>query len=335
MNNDKNYFVKNIEAGDLLEKFIVSAVVSILSIRAILDLTGYPQLGGEGFHIAHMLWGGFFMVIALFLLLIFLNSRINTLAAILGGIGFGTFIDELGKFITNDNNYFYQPTVALIYAIFIVIYIVYKIFNKPTKITQREYTVNAIEKIKEIFLNNFDHEEKKKALEYLKKSDSENPIIKMLSEMVSRVDPIAPKSRSIVTKLTIKVSLFYSKLIKSKQFAGLVIIFFSILSFMQIVTALLETMSVRSFVGYGLVFSSLGSGAFVTFGIYFLIINNRLNSYIMFKYAVLISIFLTQYFLFFEEQVSAITRVIISIVILAVLQNLIRQEKLLSSSKVS
>ena len=38
------------------------------------------------------------------------------------GAGFGWFIDELGKFITRDVNYFFQPTIALIYIMFIVMY---------------------------------------------------------------------------------------------------------------------------------------------------------------------------------------------------------------------
>src|SRR6478672_8743534 len=110
--------VRNVDAGSFLESFLLAAVSAVLGIRVYLELTGYPQIGGNGLHIAHMLWGGVLMVVAIVLLLAYLGKGMQHLAAIVAGIGFGTFIDELGKFITSDNNYFFEPTIALIYATF-------------------------------------------------------------------------------------------------------------------------------------------------------------------------------------------------------------------------
>ncbi len=122
----KDLFIRNIEATSYRENFLVSAVVSIFLIRIFLHFTSYPQLGGGNYHIAHILWGGFFMMAALLILLSFLNEKAAVVASILGGIGFGAFIDELGKFITSNNNYFFQPTIALIYIIFVLLFLIYR-----------------------------------------------------------------------------------------------------------------------------------------------------------------------------------------------------------------
>ena len=107
------------DIGPLLETVIICAVGTILLIRTQLWLTNYPQLGGHGLHIAHLLWGGLGMLIAIVLLVAFLNPIARRVGAILGGIGLGFFIDELGKFLTSDNNYFFKPTAAIIYIFFI------------------------------------------------------------------------------------------------------------------------------------------------------------------------------------------------------------------------
>src|SRR5215211_3839695 len=117
--------VRNVDAGSFLESFLLAAVSAVLVIRVYLELTGYPQIGGGGLHIAHMLWGGVLMVVGVVMLLAYLGKRMQHAAAIVAGIGFGTFIDELGKFITSDNNYFFQPTIALIYAIFILLFLAF------------------------------------------------------------------------------------------------------------------------------------------------------------------------------------------------------------------
>ncbi len=96
--------VRDVDAGDYLEAFFVAAVGTVLGIRAFLELAGYPQLGGGGLHVAHLLWGGLLMLVALVLLLGFVGKRAEWAAAVVGGAGFGAFVDELGKFITADND---------------------------------------------------------------------------------------------------------------------------------------------------------------------------------------------------------------------------------------
>src|SRR5215471_2254748 len=114
---------RDYEAGQYLQDFLVAAVVAILLTRLFLELTGYPRMGGGGLHIAHMLWGGLLMLVALILLLAVLGKRAKRAAALIGGVGFGLFVDELGKFITSDNNYFFQPAIALIYVIFVLMFL--------------------------------------------------------------------------------------------------------------------------------------------------------------------------------------------------------------------
>lgn len=324
-----DYLIKNIEAGDYLENFLISAVASILIIRVFLALTNYPQVSGGAFHISHLLWGGFLMLISIIGLLTFLNREIKGIAATLGGIGFGVFIDELGKFITNDNNYFFQPTIAIIYVIFILVYLLYKFFDRPEKITEKEYAVNALEMIKEAIIHDFDPEEKRKAIEFLKKSDPRDPIIKVLNTTVAQIEALPQKKIWLITKFRNRIRHYYVKIIKSRRFARFIIAFSVAASILNIIVVAVKLMPKPSFADLGILFSSSASGFFVILGIYFITRRMRLTAYGMFNIAVLISIFLTQFFLFFEDGFSAIIRFAISIIIWSVLQNLIHQEKLL------
>jgi len=111
-------------AGRHLAGFFVAAVATVVLTRGLLAATGYPQLGGGGLHVAHVLWGGLLMAVAFVLLLSFSGPVVRPAGALLGGVGFGLFIDEIGKFVTADNNYFYQPAAALIYVVIVVLILV-------------------------------------------------------------------------------------------------------------------------------------------------------------------------------------------------------------------
>lgn len=124
MDTGLKWFLEPSESAlPLLDIFVVFGLGTVFGTRAYLTLTGYPQIGGDVLHIAHMLWGGLALTIAFLYLAIALKPN-KKFAMMLGGAGFGLFIDELGKFITVNNDYFFKPTALLIIIIFIAIWAV-------------------------------------------------------------------------------------------------------------------------------------------------------------------------------------------------------------------
>ena len=150
-----------------MERFFVSAIVAILLIRAYLAATGFPQIGGHGLHIAHMLFGGLGMLVALLASLIFLGPRSRVFAAVVGGAGFGAFIDELGKFITSDNNYFYRPTVALIYVVFVLLYIATERLSGERNPTPDERLAQAANVVTGAVIDGFPRRDREAAMRLL------------------------------------------------------------------------------------------------------------------------------------------------------------------------
>lgn len=293
----KGLFIRNIEADSYRESFLVSAVISVFLIRIFLELANYPQLGGGSLHIAHMLWGGFFMLAALFILLSFLSQRAASVAAVLGGIGFGAFIDELGKFLTSDNDYFFQPTIALIYIIFVLLFLISRFIPRYQAISQREYLVNAIDMIKESAIDDFDEEEEKRAAEYLRKCDPANPIVVALKKLLANIQVVPSPAPGPFTLLRRSARKAYNKVAASSFILNTVIIFLTIQTlwiFLQTALLLMGRPEL-SFSETGQLYASILAGAFVLIGLFALRFS-KFEAYRYFHIALLITILLTQFF---------------------------------------
>lgn len=93
--------------------------VTVVVTRLYLALTGYPQIGGGAYHLAHALWGGLLLLLGGLAALLWSNRRVPTVTAICVGVGSGLFVDEVGKFITARNDYFTPLAAPIIYAVFL------------------------------------------------------------------------------------------------------------------------------------------------------------------------------------------------------------------------
>lgn len=148
--------VRRAEAGSYLLLTLLSFALSVSLTRLFLDLTGYPQLGGGEFHIAHVLWGGLLLFIAVLITLILANRWAYRLSAVLAGVGVGLFIDEVGKFITQSNNYFYPAAAPIVYALFLLTVLVYVRVRKPPRHTPREALYQALDQLQELLDHDLD-----------------------------------------------------------------------------------------------------------------------------------------------------------------------------------
>lgn len=116
---------KHLWAEEQLLFVLVGFAGSVVATRSFLEWADYPQIATGELHIAHVLWGGLLLFAAALLLLIWRGRTIYRLSSVLTGIGFGLFIDEVGKFITQNNDYFYPLAAPIIYAFFLLTVLVY------------------------------------------------------------------------------------------------------------------------------------------------------------------------------------------------------------------
>lgn len=341
-------FVRNLDALFYLEVFIVCAVTSILSIRLFLHLTGYPQLGNSTLHIAHMLWGGLLMLVAIIMLFSFIGKRVEIWAAILGGIGFGMFIDEVGKFVTSDNDYFFEPSISIMYMVFVLIILSMHMIRTGWTYTEKEYLVNALKGLEELALQDLDQDEKEIVIKYLDKSDPDNLLTRSVREIIGNSKLVPQSEPGLYLRLKKSLKNFYSKVVSYKYFKSSIVIFFVgqlLFTLVYIVVftffiglgwdsllnvKLLDKVAERTlnltFIDKAQIFSSLLSGVFVLLGVYYLT-KSRLTSYQMFERSVLVSILLTYVFIFYKEQFAALAGLSVNILILIALRLMIKGEQ--------
>jgi hypothetical protein len=128
---------------------LFSFIATVSAVRSFLALTGYPQIGSGTLHIAHVLWGGLLLYIAAILPLIYLNPRLHLLCAFLSGVGMGLFLDEVGKFITRQYDYFFPAAAPIMYVFFLLLVVLIIMMRRPKAVDGRSELVQALEIVRE------------------------------------------------------------------------------------------------------------------------------------------------------------------------------------------
>ena len=330
--------VRNSEAGDLLELFLVAAIASVLIIRAYLAAADYPQLGGDGLHIAHMLWGGAFMLVALLLLFTFLSRALQRAAAVLAGAGFGTFIDEVGKFITSDNNYFFEPAIGIIYIIFVAVFLVLRAVRCARPLTSDEALVNVLNLIGGAVSGTLDPKVKARATMLLDLSDPSHPLTPHLRAYVEEVEDRPDDTVGFYFRYKEWMLDLYQRLAQTKWFAALFLFAFTAWGIVQAVT--LGNFALNflgqpagdgpEWIRSAQAASAFASGVCVVIGAW-VWRSSQARAYEWYVRATLVSIFITQVFVFFDSQLAAMYGLSVSVAAYVALRVLASLERRPSS----
>ena len=323
-------FVRNTNAPELIEMFLVASAASVLGIRGFLAATGYPSIGGGGLHIAHMLWGGLFMLLALLLLFSSLGQVSLRISAILGGIGFGTFIDELGKFITSDNNYFFSPTIGLIYIIFISIFLVMRVLARRQAVSPHAALSNALNRLELVGGGAMGRSKRQEIIGLLDRADPADPLARTLREYIQGSAATASDDPGIYMRSREWMLRAYERVALNRWFiAGIVVVLvaLSLAQIGQIIALLFQQQSAElAFSGWARLASAGAASLLTLFGAYRLRVS-RLSAYLWFQRGALVGIFITQMFAFFEMQLAALAGLTLEILIYAALSFMIEFEQ--------
>jgi hypothetical protein len=152
--------VQRIDADRHWLLMVVSFGVSVVGTRVYLEAAGYPQIGNGTLHIAHVLWGGLLLFVALAIFLTFGNRWSYSLGALTGGAGVGLFIDEVGKFITQSNDYFFPFAAPIIYGFFLLTVLVYLQLRRLRPHDARADLYWVLDQLKDVIDQDFDQRER-------------------------------------------------------------------------------------------------------------------------------------------------------------------------------
>jgi len=333
------FVVRDAEAGHNTERFFVAAIATLLGLRALLAATGYPQIGGSHLHIAHMLWGGLVLTAALLLTLVSIGRRTRPTAALIGGAGFGIFIDEIGKFLTRDYDYFYRPAIAIIYFVFLALFLTMRAMLAGRALSEDECLANAISLTKDMALEDLDPDEKAQATALLDRCDPADARVVALRGFLDRLNTVPAPRPGLFERIRHRVVGRVEPVLHGARFpralAGILFTLSVSGLAWAVATARGLTITGRAsgpahidigYASWGEIASNVVACTLVMAGIVRLF-RNRNAAYRLFRRSVRVNVLVTQFFVFYHAQLAGVYWLALNVIALLALDYLIAREE--------
>ncbi|MFI2752201.1 hypothetical protein ACGIF2_02070 [Cellulomonas sp. P22] len=291
----------------------------MLLTRGLLAATGYPQVGGTHLHVAHVLWGGLLLAVAVVLLLSYAGPVVRPLGAVVGGIGFGLFVDEIGKFVTADNDYFYAPTASLIYVVVVLLALLAEVLHGRRERDASELLAGAVDQAVSGVVGGFSPRARRRARGLVQAAGDQRgaPEVRALLRVVEDDEHEVPDVVGSVARWVVRGT---HRLVRARWVPWVAVVVLTGTEAATIgrgLVAWLGGVDVPGWVVVGMLVSGAGSLACSVVGLV-VVRRSREDGFAWFRRSVLVSLLLTQIFLFRLQQWAALTGLIVDLLVLGV-----------------
>jgi hypothetical protein len=149
----------------------------------------------------------------------------------LSGFGVGLFIDEVGKFITQNNDYFYPSAAPIIYVFFLLTVLVFSQVRLKERVSTRSKMYGVIERFSEVLDRDLSLDESKELtikLDDVIKSSQEPELVNLAetlkSYLASGRSRIAPHAPTFLDKIRSFISRFETNWLTRNRMRSIIII---------------------------------------------------------------------------------------------------------------
>jgi len=305
----------------------VCAVATVVFTRGFLAATGYPQVGGSKLHIAHVLWGGLLLLAALLTTLGFLSPAAKPLAAIVGGVGFGLFIDEVGKFVTKDVNYFYRPAIAIIYVCFVGLFGVIRWLSR-SRFSAEEATLIGLESLQRAAVGALSDERRIRILSLMHTTHDDDPLALSVRALLEHAVTTSDRHEPLAHRLSRRLAGLWPELTEHRLFRRgvfTVLIVAAAISAAELGWLLRDGVGHLSFSQRAFALSTIVADLALVIGAIRLS-TSLLSALHWYDHAVLLDITVAQIFLYSSEQLAATLNLVALLLIWALIRWAIHYE---------
>jgi hypothetical protein len=321
---------RSYKLGQQLDTFLVCAATAVVLNRLVLIILGYPQIGSrksDGIHISHSIYGGVMMLIAMIAVIAFLAPSTRWFVAVLGGLGFGWYVDELGKYVSNAG-YLFSSALALIYVVFVLLFLIVR------SLASRSYgpddaLANAFESLKAAGDGSLDDVQRREALRRFDAAGLDGDFAANVRELISNAPASPPRPAGRWRRLQIATRARYVAWSHERSFTIVIEVFFVVLALSTLGGAIGVSVD-----GPGITqpservafYASIAAGLLVLIGIWRLR-RSRLEAYRWFDRALLVWILVVQVYMFRQMQFAAVLGLAVDLFVWAMVRSAITIEE--------